>query len=64
MRILGTVLALLALLQAGTLCAQNYPVRPVRIVVGFPPGGTSDILARTIAACLSVFPGVAKQSFC
>jgi len=47
------MLAVLALAQAGTLGAQNYPVRPVRIVVGFPPGGTSDILARAIAARLS-----------
>ena len=33
--------------------AQNYPTRPVRIIVGFPPGGGSDILARLMSQWLS-----------
>jgi len=33
--------------------AQNYPVKPIRWVLGFPAGGASDILARTIAARLT-----------
>jgi tripartite-type tricarboxylate transporter receptor subunit TctC len=33
--------------------AQSYPARPVRIVVGFPPGSTPDIVARVIGQPLS-----------
>jgi tripartite-type tricarboxylate transporter receptor subunit TctC len=46
------LIAIAALLAAGLVAAQSYPARQVRIVVPFPPGGTSDILARTIGARL------------
>ena len=50
---LRILVASVALIIAGLVSAQSYPARQVRIVVPFPPGGTSDILARTIGARLS-----------
>src|SRR5581483_12300049 len=50
-RAIEIVLCALVLASSGAL-AQSYPSRAVRIVVPFPPGGTSDILARTIGARL------------
>jgi tripartite-type tricarboxylate transporter receptor subunit TctC len=46
------LLALLAL-PCASAHAQSYPSRPVRMVVGFPPGGGTDVVARIIAPGLS-----------
>ncbi len=46
------VLFLLAL-PCGTALSQAYPTRPVRMVVGFPPGGGTDVVARIISPRLS-----------
>jgi tripartite-type tricarboxylate transporter receptor subunit TctC len=40
--------------SARVAMARAYPDRPVRIIVGFPPGGVGDILARLIGQWLSV----------
>lgn len=43
----GIMLAALAGLPAAG--AADFPTRPLRIIVGFPPGGATDLVARTIA---------------
>src|SRR6188508_34597 len=42
------VLALAALALAGTAAAQGNPNKPIKVIVPYPPGGTSDILARAL----------------
>src|SRR5262249_19621699 len=42
---------------SGIARAQTYPTRPVRIIVGFTPGGTTDITARLIGQWLSEWMG-------
>ena len=39
--------------QTSIVSAQTWPVKPIKIVLGFPPGGATDILSRDFAAKLS-----------
>ena len=46
-------LGICAIASIGGASALDYPTRPVRWVVGYPPGGATDILARLIGQRLS-----------
>jgi tripartite-type tricarboxylate transporter receptor subunit TctC len=46
-------LLLAAFAFCGTSLAQSYPTKPVRFIVSFPPGGSSDLIARAIAPHMS-----------
>lgn len=52
-RVLFAITQLVAIMSsANIVSAQTWPAKPIKIVLGFPPGGATDILARDFAAKL------------
>jgi tripartite-type tricarboxylate transporter receptor subunit TctC len=51
----ATLLTAAGLLVALTaaVAAQDYPTKPVRLIIPFPPGGSNDVVGRLIATRLS-----------
>jgi tripartite-type tricarboxylate transporter receptor subunit TctC len=56
--LLAAGLAAAVLAATGVAQAQDYPSRPINLVVGFPPGGSNDMVARILAPKLGEVLGV------
>jgi len=52
-KLICAALACLALLMGQAVRADDYPSRPIKLLVGAPPGGTTDTIARAIAGPMS-----------
>jgi tripartite-type tricarboxylate transporter receptor subunit TctC len=53
MTICGRLLAVILLLAPAVAWAQDFPAKPIRLIVPFPPGGPNDIIARVIGQKMS-----------
>jgi tripartite-type tricarboxylate transporter receptor subunit TctC len=54
---LPEILFPLLLALATSAAAQTYPAKPVKVIVPWPPGGVSDVLARTLAQAMTETSG-------
>jgi tripartite-type tricarboxylate transporter receptor subunit TctC len=52
-RFAAAAVAAAAVLAAGAAAAQTYPTKPVRLIVTYPPGGSSDLMGRVLGQKLS-----------
>ncbi len=51
--VLGLTLALTAIAGVPQGQADDFPSRPLRLMIGFPPGSAADITARLVGAAMS-----------
>jgi tripartite-type tricarboxylate transporter receptor subunit TctC len=52
-RVITSILVAMGALMSANATAQSFPVKPVRMIVAFPPGGGTDIVARVVSQKLS-----------
>ena len=52
--LLVAALASIAFIPASDVSGQAYPGRPIRLVLPIPPGGSPDVLARTLARQIEI----------
>jgi tripartite-type tricarboxylate transporter receptor subunit TctC len=57
MKVAAIVAGLAGALAAAPAVAQSYPVKPVRVVIPWPPGGSNDIVGRVVTQKLSEVTG-------
>ena len=57
MHVTRCILGLLAFVLFAVAHGQSYPAKPVRLIVPFPPGGSTDLVARSITPTLGEFLG-------
>ena len=53
MKVLGRLLVIVALLAPPLAAADEFPSRPIRLIVPFPPGGPNDLIARVVGQRMS-----------
>src|SRR5215208_6884271 len=53
LRVASRLLGIVLCGAAASVPAQTYPVKTVRLIAPFPPGGTTDVLSRLVAQKLS-----------
>ena len=51
--VIRSLVGVAALVLAGPALAQDYPAKPVKVIVPFPAGGPTDVVARLVAQKLS-----------